>query len=236
MQNDGNNSPVKAFLRNKWVRIILIINVLAVVFVAAFLIWNSTKTAIISINVSPTDAKIQLNGQGEYHNGSYKVHPGNYTVSINRDGFITKTFNLDLKSNYDTTLTTYLVDEKNDFSLYTLKDNYGSFQKLAQIASKGNNFTTDQDTSAEDFVEKFTQNLELYQNELPLLWGEWKMSDMGSQTEKYMSIEANYSSDCQKKLCFKATMAMMVDKDLAQNLLLSKGFDINYCEIKYEVN
>ena len=230
MQNDGSVSPARAFLRNKWVRLILIIDSVIVIAVIGIIIWNATKTATINFSVAPIDAKIQLNGQGEYYNGSYKLHPGNYTVSISHDGLVTKTFDLELKSGYDTTVTAFLTGENNNLEFYTLKDNFDSFQKLAQIAGKGNNSTTDQDTSAESFIQNFQQAYALWQSELPIRYavhGEY------GYLVKDVTIRASY--DCTLYLCIEALMRGTEDKNLISSLLEEKGFNVEEYEIKYKI-
>jgi hypothetical protein len=151
--NEGENSShFKKFLNKRWVKVVLIIDVLIVLAIIGVLIWNATKTATVNFSIAPIDAKITLNGQGDYKNGTYKLHPGNYEVTVSRDGLESKTFDLELKSGYVTTLAAFLTGENNNFEFYELKDNYASFQKLSEIASAGNNQTTDQDTSAEGFI------------------------------------------------------------------------------------
>lgn len=64
MQNDESVSPVRQFFRHKWVRLILALDVVAIVAVVGILIWNATKTATINFSVAPIDASIQIGGLG----------------------------------------------------------------------------------------------------------------------------------------------------------------------------
>ena len=160
MLNNGSISPVKQFLRNKWVRLVLVIDVIVVIAIIGILIFNASKTAIVSFNVAPIDAKIQLNGQGEYSDGSYQVLPGTYEITISHDNLTPKTFTLELKPNHETTLVAFLSDNGN-FEFYKLMDNSASYQRLTEIASKSNNITTDHDTSAEQFISDFNQILSI---------------------------------------------------------------------------
>lgn len=233
MQNDGSISPVRAFLRNKWVRAILIIDVFAIIAVVGFIIWNATKTAIINFNVAPVDAKIQIDGRGEYYNGSYQVHPGTHEITISHDGLTTKTFTIDLQSGYNTTLAAFLKGEGDNFDFYTLKDNYSSFEKLAEIASNSNNITTDHDTSAQQFITDFQQNYQLYQSILPTEIYNYQEDDGMYTTTQYIVISANNSLECQKTLCIEAKMIISDDQNFIQNLLQERGFNLNYCEVTY---
>lgn len=239
MQNDGSTSAFRQFLRNKWVRLILIIDAVAIIAIIGVIIWNTTKTATINFSIAPVDAKIQIDGQGEYYNGSYQVHPGNHTITISHDGLISKTFTMDLKSGYDTTLTTFLKGEGDNFDFYTLRDNYESFQKLSKIASAGNNLTTDEDPSASDFIQNFERNYELYQTILPINYSnqiETILPD-GSPwyvTTRAFNIERSSSSECQKTLCLKAVISILDDNNFISEILQEKGFELNFCEVKYE--
>jgi len=239
MQNDGSTSAFRQFLRNKWVRLILIIDIVAVIVIIGIIVWNTTKTATINFSITPIDAKIQIDGQGEYYNGSYQVHPGNHTITISHDGLAPKTFTMDLKSGYDTTLTAFLKGEGNNFDFYTLRDNYSSFQKLAQIANIGDNSTTDRDTSAEDFIQKFEQNYELYQTILPINYSDQTETILPNGSPWYVTtrafnIERNNNNECQKTLCLKAVISILDNNDLISEILQEKGFDLNFCEVKYE--
>ena len=230
MQNDGSISLAKAFLRNKWVRLALIIDFLAIIAVIGILIWNATKTATINFSVAPVDAKIQIDGRGEYYNGSYQVHPGTHEITISHDGLTTKTFTMDLKSGYSATLTAFLSDNGN-FDFYTLKDNYASFEKLTEIASSSNNTTTDHDTSAEQFISDFQQNYQLYQNALPTEIYNYQEVNGTYTTTQYIVLSA--SSECQKILCIEAKMVITDDQDSVSKFLTAKGFNLDFYEVKY---
>ena len=199
MQNDGSISPVKQIFRNKWVRIVLIIDAVILFVIIGVIIWDSTKNTTINFNVTPVDAKIQIDGQGEYSNGSYQIHPGNHTITINHDGLATKSFTMDLQSDYDTTLVTFLSNG-TDFSFYTLKDNFSSFQKLVDIASKGNNLTTDQDSSAESFISDFQHKLSI-SKVLPIKGYVHGASGVSASTAGFTIREGGNNSGCEKIAC-----------------------------------
>ena len=237
MQNDGNTSAFRQFLHNKWVRLILILDVIAIIVIIGIVIWNKTKTATINFSIAPSDAKIQIDGQGEYYNGSYQVHPGNHTITISHDGLTPKTFTLDLKSGYDTTLTTFLKGEDNNFDFYTLRDNFESFQKLSAIASVGNNLTTDEDPSASDFIQNFERNYELYQTILPINYSNQTETILPDGSPWYVTTRAfniERSNGCQKTLCFKAVISILDDDSFISEILQAKGFNLNFGEVQYE--
>ena len=234
MQNDGSISPVKAFFRNKWVKLILVINVLAIIAVIGVIVFNVTKTVVINFDVAPVDAKIQIDGFGNYSSGSYNIHPGNHEITISHDGLITKTFTMDLQSGHDATLIAFLSGENNNFEFYELRDNYDSFQQLAAIASEGKNTTTDQDTSAAEFITHFKHAYDLWQNNLPIEYSNYENTEDGyTKLTVGVTIKKNYD-DCQKYLCIKAVIKG-ADKNYADQLLIDKGFDLEDYEVIYKL-
>ena len=61
---------------------------IAIIIVAAVIYWiiESPKTGNINIVVAPVSAKIKI-GDKNFRNGSHKIEPGTYDVSISKDGF-----------------------------------------------------------------------------------------------------------------------------------------------------
>lgn len=148
---DGSVTPIGNFFRNKWVRFVLVIDILAIIGIIAIIIYNLTKNSIINFTIAPIDATITVNGNSSYHNGSYQFHPGTYEVVISHDGLDSKTFTVELQDNSNAAITTFLSGSDN-FDFYRLKDNYSSYLALERIAAASDNQTTDHDTSAEAFI------------------------------------------------------------------------------------
>lgn len=221
-------TPIGNFFRNKWVRLILIIDVLIIIGVIAIIIYNSTKTAIIDFTVAPVDSTITVNGDSSYHNGSFQFHPGSYEVVISHDGLDSKTFNIELQANNNAVVTTFLAKDGN-FDFYELKDNYSSYLMLERIASSSDNQTTDHDTSAEEFIADFQRNYKLYSTELPVTYSEY--GDDG-KLSKYISVRANH--DCIITLCLKAIIRSESDEALVDAMLIGAGFNLEDFEIEYK--
>lgn len=235
MQYDGSSSRLKDFLNQRWVKTVFLIDILAIIVIAGILIWNATKTATVTFSVAPLDAKITLSGQGDYENGTYKLHPGNYEVTISRDGLESKTFDLELKSGYVTTLTAFLIGEGNNFEFYELKANYASFQKLSEIASASNNQTTDHDTSAEDFITKFQTLQSFYSTNLPFEYSEYGNSEDGRSILKYgITVRTSNETSCQKYLCIKA-VGNNVEEAFIKQILTERGFNLEEYEVHYQI-
>ncbi len=225
---DGSVTPIGNFFRNKWVRLILIIDVLIIIGVIAIIIYNSTKTAIIDFTVAPVDSTITVNGDSSYNNGSFQFHPGSYEVVISHDGLDSKTFNIELQANNNAAVTTFLAKDGN-FDFYELKDNYPSYLMLERIASSSDNQTTDHDTSAEEFIADFQRNYKLYSTELPVTYSEY--GDDG-KLSKYISVRANH--DCIITLCLRAIIRSESDEALVDAMLIGAGFNLEDFEIEYK--
>ncbi|MBR2839989.1 hypothetical protein IKE82_01510 [Candidatus Saccharibacteria bacterium] len=172
MQEQSNLSLIQLFFRNKWVRLCLIFDVILVVVLIFILIWQSTKVSIINFNITPLDATISLNGDSKYENGQYSITPGTYNVSISHEGLETKSFTIDIVPQSVVTISTFLPDTDHTFDYYKLRKNYSSYMKLEEIASAGNNVTTDQDTSAESFIRRFQEDYNAFTTKLPIDYSE----------------------------------------------------------------
>lgn len=233
MQNEGV-SPLKAFFRNKWVRLVLVLDVVIVIFVIIAAIVKTTRTAVISFNVTPVDAKITIDGSGDYANSgeAYSLAPGTYEVQISHESLSPKTFTVSLEADRNTTITTFLHQD-NDFSFYTLRDNFSSFEKLAEIASASDNQTTDHDTSAEAFIANFQESYNLYRTKLPIEYRESEGYGSNLSILKNITIRASYN--CDITLCIQALMVGTDSEEFINTLLEEKGFNVEDFEIEYKV-
>lgn len=233
---DGSVSPIKAFFRNKWVRSILVLDLIAIIFIIALVISNATKTSAITFNVVPAESQILINGEN-YINGTYHITPGTYEVEISHPDLDTKIFTVDLEHSDIATITTFL-HQGNDFNFYELKENLDSLFELTNIASAGYNQTTDQDTSAETFIADFQRNYDLYLTKLPIV----------DQTPSKYGIEygVNYEydtltiqngdslSECEKTICLYITDTSGEKEQFALSVIEKFGFDKNLYQVVYE--
>lgn len=232
---DGSVTPIGNFFRNKWVRLILVLDVVIIISIIVVLIINSTKQSIITFNVVPADSQISLNGKSGYSNGSYRLAPGVYDVEISHEGFDTKNFKVDLGKDDISTIITFLHQGDN-FDFYTLRDNIGDYLNLAEIASAGYNQTTDQDISAEGFIDKINYNTKLYQEELPIDYTEYMRSENKDIMAYNIAIRrAIDKNSCTKYLCIEAIMILTDDKNIVNSMLEDAGFNLEDFEIEYKI-
>lgn len=229
---DGSVSPIGAFFRNKWVRLILVLDAIAIICIVVALIIDSTKQSIITFNVVPADSQISLNGKSGYSNGSYRLVPGIYNVEISHEGLDTKKFKVDLEKDGISAIVTFLHQGEN-FDFYTLRDNIGDYLSLAEIASAEYNQTTDQDISAEGFITEFQKNYDLYSAQLPIEYRESEGYGANLSILKNITIRADY--DCDVTLCVEALMVGTDSRGFVNSLLQEKGFNVEDFEIEYKI-
>ena len=236
MQNDENHSPIQEFFHNKWIKIILCVDVLIVIVIIIISIYNNTKNAFITFDITPVDATISINSNSNYSNSTYRIQPGNYTITISHDNLDTKTFNLNLPDNSSTLLSTYLsANNGTDFSFYEQKNNYESASKLLSMAPKEYNYTYDYDYTAEKFATEYKTMLEIYDKALPIINNTHESSDYGGRIISTLNIQKNDS--CSKYLCVSAkTSGLSNATDSINRALEESGFNLKYLEVQYETN
>lgn len=228
--------PIVTFFRNKCVRLILVVDAIIIIAFFVILILNMMKTAVVSLNITPVDAMIKVNGK-EYKNGDYKFRPGEYKIEVTREGMVAKEFTVEAKSGSVINVATFLVEENNGFNFYRLKGNDESFLKLEEIAVMSNNITIDYDKSAEEFIAGYRRAYDLYMGEtLPINYAEFGEERENDQRSlKEITVMMNRDEECRLALCLKAIMVGTDDKSLVEIMLTERGFNMEDYEIKYKI-
>ena len=233
----SNVSPVKAFFRNKWVRLVLAIDAVVLVALLVVLIMNAMKTSVISFDVTPIDAKILVNGS-EYTNGSYRFAPGTYEIVASHEGMATKSFTVELGDDSIVNLATFLVGEDGGFGFYELRENYNSYVKLAEMASVENNLTVDHDVSAEEFITEFQKDYGIFEilpivDRTPSKYG--LEAGVAYQYDMLMIQEGLDVDECLMTLCLYATDTLGGREDYVKEIVNNFGYDAGDFQIVYEV-
>lgn len=236
---EGNLSPVGKFFRNKWVWLTIAIDIIALVIIISIYVAKASATATISFNVAPIDAIITINGSNDYKNNgqAYSLASGTYEIQISHADLDSKTFTINLEANHNTEIVTFLSKD-GDFSYYTLKDNFGSFYRLADIASAKNNQTTDHDTSAEDFIAVFQKNYDFMLKNLPIV--DKVPSKYGAnygthyQYDTLVIKKADDLGECTKTLCLYITDTTGEKKEFALSIIRNFGLNPDDFQIIYK--
>lgn len=232
MQNNEGLSPIRIFFHNKWVILCLVIDIILIVILIGIFIWRTTKVSTIKLNIVPADSTISINGDDRYTNGQYNITPGTYNVTIAHDGLEPKTFTIDAPPHHVVSITTFLSDQNHTFNFYKLRSNYNSYLKLTEIASAENNLTTDHDSSAENFIQKFQEDYKTFTTKLPFDYNESTGYGQTLEILKNITLKANYG--CRLTLCIQALAAGTNSESFINQLLEEKGFNVEDFEIEYE--
>lgn len=232
MQNDVILSPVQIFFRNKWVRLFLVVDIILIFALIGVFVWQTTKTSTISFNITPLDSTISINGKNNYSNGQFSITPGTYEITISHDGLESKKLNATIEPKQIFSLSTFLSDKEKTFDFYKLRTNYMSYKKLEEIASSENNITTDHDTSAEQFIQKFQENYSAFSTKLPIDYYESKGYGQTLEILKNITFKAKY--DCNNTLCIQALVVGSDSEDYVNKILEEKGFNVEDFEIEYK--
>ena len=232
MQNNEGLSPIQIFFRNKWVRLSLVIDSILIIVLIGVLIWQNTKVSTLNLNIVPNDSVISINGDSRYQNGQYNVTPGTYNITLTHTDLEPKTFTIDISPHHVASITTFLSDQDHTFNFYKLRSNYSSYLKLTEIASAENNFTTDHDNSAEDFIQRFQESYNTFTTKLPIDYSESTGYGPNLEIQKNITLKANYN--CSLTLCIQALAAGTSSKELINQILLDNGFNTEDFQIEYK--
>lgn len=232
MQNNDTISPIKQFFNNKWVRISLVIDLVLILVLIGVIIWQHTKVSTINLNITPLDATISINGDNSYKNGQYSVTPGSYQILISKEGLDTKSFTIDLSPGNTFSLSAFLSDSEKTFDFYKLRANFTSYAKLKEIASSNQNVTTDQDKSAESFIQQFEENYKLLNTALPIEYQESEGYGQDLSILKNITIKANYT--CKYTLCIQAFIMGTNSQEFIDSLMREKGIKTEDFEVEYK--
>ena len=227
-----DGSVLGNFFRNKWVRFVLVVGLIVVISVAIFVNIDIHKDAAIVFNVAPVDATITINGDSNYTNGANSISPGDYEIKISHEGLESKTIKVSIAPRQVITISTFLSGPDNNFEFYELKENYSSMQMLKTIASRGNNITTDHDTSAETFIDDYDRKTQIV-NILPIDY--FEMDETNKDAGKFFGIDLN--DNCDKiDLCLIVAPIKNVSHEEALEFIRSQGYDPNDYDIIFQEN
>lgn len=211
---------------------VVLVDFLIIVVMVVMGINKATRTATVDILTVPSTAKVRIDG-GEYGNGAYMVHPGDYEVMVEAEGFATKTVSVSARADEISKIWVYLVPEEG-FEWYALRDNYGEFEELAKMVDVSRNITTDQDMVAAEFVEEYKIEVQRVDEVLPINIYEYNNEGSIYTTLKDVSINKSSSSDCRKFLCIEVSVKKIDDENYVEELLREKKLETDLIEVRYE--
>ncbi|MBR2710748.1 hypothetical protein IKF02_03970 [Candidatus Saccharibacteria bacterium] len=190
------------------------------------------RPAFLDVLVTPLDSVVQINGE-IYSNGVYEFEPGIYFANISKDGFESKTIEIELEKNKTTSLYIYLEQNDGGWEYYQERYNEQSLDALLKINGYGKPVLepTDHDDSGSNFIH--TMSIQLYTPIYFSICGE-PASRMNCDS---ISVDYGHNKQCGNKPCLIITGRR---KEINQETLAEvgaeleqRGFSLNDYEYVY---
>lgn len=222
MYDAQNLSPLQAFLRSKWVRVVLVVDVLLVLLLIGVAIFQNTKTATVDILTVPSVAKVKIGG-GEYESGAYRIHPGDYEATVYADGFVTKTVPVEARAGEISKVWVYLMPEEGNLNYY------------AQHEEDWENMRLLDDEEAQRMYRLLSIS-----DVLPLYYTEHFFDTDGEISMEKDVIVTTLSSkndfNCQEYYCLQASTYLLdEDENIIRKMLAEEGYDLDDYGIEWRV-
>ena len=209
------------FIRNhKILRLMVFLNVVAVLIVVLVIVIHNSKTATIDIMVAPSEAVVELNGSKYDNLGSYNVAPGDYHVKISMDGMQTKEFDIELEDGEFERIWTYLLDDGGGFGYYL--GHPDDAQILNDVA----------DAEAREFLEEYDR-LHSIEDVLPLQYS--NTFDPDATEVVSISVRWGLGDECNEKAyCLIVHDFTGKNTEKALQLIRDAGYNPDDYELVYE--
>ena len=183
--------------------------VLAIFIVLAIL--KANKTAVLDISLTPSTAKISINGS-DYMSGVFKVYPNEKVeATITADGFEPKTVEVELKANEIARIREYLIPDENNLNYYASNPDDATGLEMFE------------DSDAKKIVKILS-----IRDILPITDFQY-----GGLNGVSREVTINEFEDCNAYLCLQAIGNFDTEKQV-DDLIVAKGYNPKDYEIKYE--
>jgi hypothetical protein len=200
---------------NKTTKVLVI---LITIFIMGAIVYkfidNSQKTAAIDVIVAPASSKILI-GNKHFPNGTHKIRPGEYSISITKDGFEPYSTKIIAKENETAQLKIFLLPSNGSYEWYY------SHPEDAKLLDPIKDYT-------------YTKNLDELKNKNPII------NILPIQVAEYSN---NYSVYTEFSINYKQTEAdritLVIDditggnENKALDIIRAKGFNPDEYNIEY---
>jgi hypothetical protein len=197
--------------------VLLAVAAFVLIVTVALVLWfiDLKKTASVDILVAPTAATVKV-GYKNYRNGSHRLEPGEYNVSISMDGFKTHTQKLSVKDKDK--LELYVALERTDGGLDWYADRPEEDAVYTAIADKN------YEKQANIFAEKYP-----IVKVLPI-----RFANYVNNYSEYIEYRIDYElSDSGDKLVLVITDVTGGNRERALQKIRDKGFNPDDYEVEY---
>lgn len=200
----------------KWAIIGGVIFAILTVVSVVMIVLDAKYSATLEILVAPSAAKITVDGK-EYKNGTYKMEPGEVTVKITMDGFITKELPALLTRGGTTKLYTYLIPENESMDWYL---EHPEEQMLLNTIGDARAAAASAEYLTENPIVKV----------LPLIYANY--DENWNYTE--YRVDGGDFEECEREFCLRVTDTTGGNYEAALELIRENGFSPEDYEIVYQ--
>lgn len=107
------------FKHRKAILVVGILVAVAIIGVSIWnIIWNNINSATISVMVTPSIAKVKIDGREYESMKEYRIQPGTYSVEVSAEGFVSKTEEFVVPENEVTNVFMYLLPTEENKDWY----------------------------------------------------------------------------------------------------------------------
>jgi hypothetical protein len=195
-----------------------ILFILAAIFLIGLIIYrfidNAQKTANIDVLVAPESAQVLIGGN-HFSNKTHKIKPGEYDVSVTKNGFESYNTKLTIKAGETTQLKVFLLPSDGSYDWY----NKHPEDALLLDPIKDYNYTKNLDE-----LKKHNPII----NILPI-----QVSEYSDNYSKYTEFKINYKQSDSEKIIVTIDDVTGNNKDKALDMIRTKGFNPNDYTIEY---
>lgn len=204
------------FREHKIVTGVILFDLLIIVVMIVMMVMKAGKTATVDIMTVPAVARVRIGG-GEYENGTYKVHPGDYEATVSAEGFVAKTVPVEARAGEISKVWVYLVPEEGNLNYY------------AQHEEDWENMRLLDDEEAQRVWKVLS-----IQEELPMEYVKEGINNGDEAIMKYVVI-TGFAMDCDGYYCLKVATAFNKNEDTVRKMLIDKGFSIDNYEVWWKI-
>ena len=218
MYDAENLSPLQEFFRSKWVKLVLIFDVLLILVVIGVAIFQNTKSAMIDVSIVPSTAVAKIGGHTYNNHSAYRIHPGKYTVEISAEGFVPQTMEISPERDAITRISAYLSPTDDNKNAYAKN---GDASMLEQV-----------DSEEAARISKIISISKI----LPLNHTE-RVIDADGEVSivKDITITPKNDATCKEYYCLKVATILDKNEDTVRQLLAERGYNLDDYGVEYKV-
>ena len=189
---------------------------IGIIAVNAYNNYSPSKT-LLDLNIAPLSSKITLDGIA-ISQGTNEVEAGSHHLAFSADGFDSKEYDIEVKSNQTNSITDFLYNTENGLKYYEAND-----AEMDVLRASNNE-------EAKQFAAAFDKKISI-RTDLPI---DVEYGEIGAYLA--MTVEFGYGAEpCQTRLCLLVDTHDTEEARQALSLALSeRGYNLADYEVIYD--